>query len=45
MSSAAPTRVEVVTSVQRRRQWAPEQMLEIVKKNNEPGSYVSILAR
>ena len=40
MSSATPTRVEVVTSVQRRRRWTPEQKLEIVKQTNEPGSSV-----
>ena len=45
MSSAMPTRVEVVTSVQRRRRWTPEQKLEIVKQTNEPGSSVSMVAR
>jgi transposase len=45
MSSAAPSRVEVVTSVQRRRRWTPEQKLEIVKQTNEPGSSVSMVAR
>ena len=45
MSSAASTRVEVVTSVQRRRRWSPEQKLEIVKQTNEPGSSVSMVAR
>ena len=45
MSSVAPSRVEVVTSVQRRRRWTPEQQLEIVKQTNEPGSSVSIVAR
>jgi hypothetical protein len=29
MSSATPSRVEVVTSVQRRGRWTPEQKLEI----------------
>ncbi len=38
MSSIRPSRVEVVTSVQRRRRWTPEQKLEIVKQTNEPGS-------
>ena len=38
MSSARPDRVEVVTSVQRRRRWTPEQKLAIVKQTNEPGS-------
>jgi len=37
--------VEVVTSVQRRRRWIPEQKLEIVKQTNEPGSSVSLVAR
>jgi hypothetical protein len=32
MSSLRPTRLEVVTSVQRRRRWTPEQQLEIVNK-------------
>ena len=45
MSSATPTWVEVVTSVQRRRRWTPEQKLEIVKQTNEPGSSVSMVAR
>lgn len=45
MSSATPTRVEVVTSVQRRRRWSPEQKLEIVKQTNEPGNSVSLVAR
>ena len=45
MSSATPSRVEVVTSVQRRRRWIPEQKLEIVKQTNEPGSSVSMVAR
>ena len=31
MSSIRPTRVEVITGVQRRRHWSPEQKLEIVK--------------
>ena len=45
MSSATPSRVEVVASVQRRRRWTPEQKLEIVKQTNEPGSTVSMVAR
>jgi transposase len=45
MSSATPSLVEVVTSVQRRRRWTPEQKLEIVKQTNEPGSSVSMVAR
>ena len=45
MSSATPSRGEVVTSVQRRRRWTPEQKLEIVKQTNEPGNSVSRVAR
>jgi transposase len=45
MSSIRPNLVEVVTSVQRRRRWTPEQKLEIVKQTNEPGSSVSLVAR
>lgn len=45
MSSIRPSRVEVVTSVQRRRRWTPEQKLEIVKQTNEPGTSVSLVAR
>ena len=36
MSFISPNRVEVITGVQRRRQWTPEQKLEIVKQTNEP---------
>ena len=45
MSFARPERLEVVTSVQRRRRWTPEQKLAIVKQTNEPGSSVSLVAR
>jgi len=45
MSSIRSNRVEVVTSVQRRRRWTTEQKLEIVKQTNEPGSCVSLVAR
>ncbi len=44
MYSATPTRVEVVTNVERRRRWTPEQKLEIVKQTNQPGSSVSMVA-
>jgi len=37
--------VEVVTSVQRRRRWTPEQKLEIVKQSNEPDNPDSMVAR
>jgi transposase len=42
LSSIRPNRVEVVTIVQRRRRWNPEQKLEIVKQTNEPRSSVSL---
>ena len=45
MPSATPTREEVVTSVQRRRRWTPEQKLEIVKQANEPGNSVLMVDR
>jgi transposase len=45
MSSIRSNRVEVVTGVQRRRRWTPEQKLEIVKQTIEPGSSVSLVAR
>ena len=45
MSSIRPTRVEVITGVQRRGLWTPEQKLEIVKQTNEPGRSVSYVAR
>jgi transposase len=45
MSSIRPNRVEVVTSVQRRRGWNLKQKLEIVKQTNEPGSSTSLVAR
>jgi transposase len=45
MASIRTNRVEVVTSVQRRSSWTPEQKLEILKQTNEPGSAVSLVAR
>jgi transposase len=45
MSSIRHNRVEVVTSVQRRRRWTPEKKLEIVKQTNEAKSSVSLVAR
>ena len=45
MSSIRPNRVEVVTSVQCRRRWTPEQKFEIVKRTIESGSSLSLLAR
>ena len=38
-------RIEVITGVQRRRRWTPEQKLELVKQTFEPGMTVSMVAR
>jgi len=38
-------RIEVITGVQRRRRWSPEQKLDLVKKTFEPGMTVSMVAR
>ncbi len=38
-------RVEVITSVQRRRRWTPEQKLAIVEETYQPGQSVSLVAR
>lgn len=45
MSSATPSRVKVLPSVQRGRRWPTEQKLEIVNQTHEPGRTVSIVAR
>ncbi len=37
--------VEVITGVQRRRRWTPEEKLEWVRKTMEPGMSVSLVAR
>ena len=44
MSNLRNTPVEVLTSVQRRRRWTPQQKLEIIRKTNEPGNSVSAVA-
>ncbi len=38
-------RVEVVTSVQRRRRFTPEQKRAIIEEAEQPGSSISIVAR
>jgi transposase len=38
-------RVEVITSVQRRRRWTPEEKIRIVKETYLPGNSVSLVAR
>ena len=46
MSSLNNTnRIEVITGVQRRRRWTPEQKLELVKQTFEAGMTVSMVAR
>jgi transposase len=46
MSSGNNTnRIEVITEIQRRRRWTPEQNLELVKQTFEPGMTVSMVAR
>jgi transposase len=37
--------VEVVTSVQRRRRWTPEQKLEIFKQTNQTKSTLYLVAQ
>lgn len=37
--------VEVITGVQRRRRWTPQEKLEWVRKTMEPGMSVSLVAR
>jgi transposase len=38
-------RIEVITEVQRRRRWAPEQKIDLVKQTFEPGMTVSMVLR
>src|ERR1700684_452656 len=38
-------RVEVITSVQRRRRWSPEEKVRIVEETHLPGASVSEVAR
>jgi transposase len=38
-------RVEVITSVQRRRRWTPEEKIRIVEEAYLPGNSVSLVAR
>lgn len=38
-------RIEVITSVQRRRRWAPAEKKQIVEETYEPGYSVSYVAR
>ena len=38
-------RVEVITSVQRRRRWSAEEKVRIVEETHLPGNTVSLIAR
>ena len=38
-------RVEVITSVQRRRRWTPEEKIRMVEETYLPGNSVSLVAR
>src|SRR5215212_6121360 len=40
-----PERVEVITSVQRRRRWSTEEKVRIVEETYLPGNSVSLVAR
>ena len=43
--AGSPERVEVVTSVQRRRRWTAAEKVRMVEETNEPGATVSLVAR
>lgn len=45
MPSSNPDRVEVITSVQRRRRFAPAEKAAIVEETYAPGATVSYIAR
>ena len=38
-------RGEVITSVQRRRRWTPDEEIRIVEETSLPGNSVSLVAR
>ena len=42
MSSGSGSKIEIITGVQRRRRWTPEQKLAWVKRTTEPGMSVSL---
>nr|WP_217346589.1 transposase [Noviherbaspirillum sp. L7-7A]MBV0881054.1 transposase [Noviherbaspirillum sp. L7-7A] len=44
MPSGRDQQVEVITGVQRRRRWTPEQKLELIERSMEPGMSVSLVA-
>jgi transposase len=43
--TGSPERVEVVTSVQRRRRWTAAEKVRMVEETHEPGATVSLVAR
>ena len=43
--TASPPRIEVITSVQRRRRWSVDEKLRLVEESNRPGMSVSYVAR
>ena len=43
--TSTPDRVEIITSVQRRRRWSPSEKVRMVEETYEPGSTVSLVAR
>jgi transposase len=42
---APPPRVEVITSVQRRRRWSTAEKIRLVEETMQPGMSVSLVAR
>ena len=40
-----PEKVEVITSVQRRRRWSAAEKMRMVEEGQEPGASVSLVAR
>ena len=41
----APDRVEIITSVQRRRRWTASEKVRMIEETFEPGMTVSLVAR
>ena len=44
-TSSKSERVEIITSVQRRRRWSPSEKHTMVQETYEPGATVSYVAR
>ena len=44
-SPRSENRVEVVTSVQRRRRWSPSEKVQMIEESYEPGKTVSYVSR